>query len=373
MTSDGKNLEIERLRALAILSVFCFHTPIKYAIPVELRYSFTGVDLFFIISGYVVGTSIINRPVEPGLGGSIKFLKGFYTRRLFRIFPAAIFWGIVYIAAASIVPGKMSPVFGQGWPAAKEFLAYLSGFYNYVHLSGSLGSVMPHYWSLAVEEQFYLAAPLFLLVVRDHNRRIMWCAVVIALCAFVVRPLTPAAQVYTSTHTRLDSLLLGVLTALILQGERREQVAAALVDGSKAFFKWAVAVALGILFLLPGISGDSFRQNIGLNAYNILGGAAVFIAATARGCVFSAPFISTLLNYIGSRSYSLYLAHILAISISTAIRSYGFGYSLDVTSLPIHVLIMDFCLSALLATGMAEVSYRFIEKPFMRKAHSLVP
>jgi peptidoglycan/LPS O-acetylase OafA/YrhL len=341
--------------------------------PVELRYSFTGVDLFFIISGFVVGTSIINREVEPGMGGSIKFLKAFYTRRLFRIFPAATFWAVAHILAAAISPKKMSPVFGHAWPVTKEFVAYLSGFYNYVSLSGSLSGVIPHFWSLAVEEQFYLAAPLFLLVVRDHNMRIKWCAIVIVICALVIRPLTPVALVYNSTHTRLDSLLLGVLLALIFQGERREKIAEILVDGSKTFFAVAAALALGILFFLPAISGDSFRNNIGVNAYNILGVFVAFIAATARGCVLGTPFISTVLNYIGSRSYSLYLSHILAISLSTAIRAYGFGYPLDVTTLPFHVLLMDFCLSALLAIGMAELSFRFIERPFMRKAHNLAP
>jgi peptidoglycan/LPS O-acetylase OafA/YrhL len=364
--SHQKNLEIERLRAIAVLFVFIFHTPIKYAIPVELRYSFTGVDLFFVISGFVVTSSIISRDIGPGVEGAGRFLRAFYMRRLFRIAPAAICWCLIYLAFTIIVPLPMQQVFGQPAAALKECIAYLSGFFNYIRLSGSLAAVIPHYWSLAVEEQFYLVAPLFLICVTSFRMRITLSLAIIGLCALVIRPFTPEGYVYTSTHTRVDTLLIGILLAVLLQGERRSQIASVIIGKNRLFFAMLTYLALALLFIIPGISGEPFRSNVGLNAYGLFSGFAVFVAGLSCGCVINVPIISKILEYIGARSYSIYLCHLLAINSVTAIRSFGFGYPLEVTHLPMAVLMTDFFASLVLTLLAAEVSYRLVEQRFMR-------
>jgi len=137
-----KNQEIERLRAIAVMLVVFAHSSFFHpALPVCLRFGFTGVDLFFVISGYVVSFSLFrifdNIKSNFPLIGYLDFVKRvlciFYTKRFFRIMPAAIFWIIIYFVLAVFFENHPSAsLFGTPYQLFIESLYFLSGTYNYI-------------------------------------------------------------------------------------------------------------------------------------------------------------------------------------------------------------------------------------------------
>jgi peptidoglycan/LPS O-acetylase OafA/YrhL len=165
--------EIERLRAVAALLVVSVHWwPLHNMFPTILRDSWSGVDLFFVISGYVVSLSLMR--LLGTMEGQPTFLqafdaagtsiKTFYVRRFFRIVPVAL----VVALSIRVLAGVHPETFGTTGDWLKEFVAFFGGIYNYAF--GGQSMHMNVYWSLAVEEHFYLLLPLlFLLFVRLHR------------------------------------------------------------------------------------------------------------------------------------------------------------------------------------------------------------
>lgn len=151
--------EIDGLRALAVLAVMGFHY-----LPQRFIGGYIGVDLFFVISGFVI-TSALQR--ELVANGTIS-LRNFYARRFFRIVPplGVMIGGVLLVT---------------GWRfAGQAALALLSIMNWYRVFSNDTGAVFGHTWSLSIEEQFYLIWPLALLILhsRHHPRTIIYASIV---------------------------------------------------------------------------------------------------------------------------------------------------------------------------------------------------
>ena len=171
--------EIQRLRAVAALLVLvCHWGPLRRMFPPILQDPWSGVDLFFVISGFVVTLSLVR--LLPDLGEEPSFavaydrakqaLKAFYARRFFRIMPAALFVALMTRVFAGVFPTH----FGSTRSWMVEFVAFFGGIYNY--MSGFRGDLhLNVYWSLSVEEHFYLLLPVLFLVFRTTNRRLAAC------------------------------------------------------------------------------------------------------------------------------------------------------------------------------------------------------
>src|SRR5580692_775539 len=160
------------------------------ALPNALLYSRSGVDLFFVISGYVVTLSLKrllptfeNVSFVEALDGAKGALRTFYTRRLCRIVPAALVAAALHGILTYVYPSQ----FGSPTQWTAEMIAVLTTTYNYVMpATGQTG--LGVYWSLSVEEHFYLLLPLLFLAFRTTNRRFCMALMMIAVVAFVVRP-----------------------------------------------------------------------------------------------------------------------------------------------------------------------------------------
>ncbi|WP_342359351.1 acyltransferase family protein [Terrarubrum flagellatum] len=332
---QGYRYDIDGLRAIAVSSVVAYH-----AFPSFAPGGFTGVDVFFVISGFLI-TSILTREIEEDRYSILEF----YARRIRRIIPALLFMLAFAILFALIwLPPAELASFGGSLAATAAFASNLffwrqSGYFDIIAESKPL----LHTWSLAVEEQFYIFFPIFLRIA--FRFRVVTLALIVAFSgSFVIAAVTirlwPGAAFYL-LPTRAWELLGGSLLALLYPrlkvapwlGEACAAAGCALIFAGFAVLNQASAVP-GVAALLPCC------------------GALLVIASGASP---RAPFVSRLLawrpiNFIGLISYSLYLWHWPAIVFAKYIAG---------PESPIAVAI-----SVIVAVAMASFSWRFVEAPF---------
>jgi peptidoglycan/LPS O-acetylase OafA/YrhL len=313
------------LRAIASLAVVFTHvtgigTPGKQA-----------VTLFFVLSGFLI-TTLLSR--ELATAGTIN-IWAFYIRRARRLLPAYYVWLTVVIV---LMTGRIT----------RETAAaalYLSDYFNAWVKQG----VVSHTWSLSVEEHFYLLWPLLLLRCwkARHFRQII-AAVVIAIEIARVA-LAPAHQLYFfySFEARADALLMGCWLALwAING-------GALHRFLRARLSWLMPVG-GLV--LCNVMPDALWPGFGDTA------AAWCSAVLIAQVVASPPRVlnNRITDYLGARSYSLYLYHVLVRWIYMAmVPGSNGGYA-------VHGVINQIAVT-FLSIGAASLSYRYIEQPFLKK------
>lgn len=337
MASHQYRPAIDGLRALAVLSVFIFHLDHRW-----LPGGFVGVDVFFVISGYLI-TSIILKDCEAGSFS----LATFYQRRIARIFPAFFTVALATLAAAAVV---YSP---QDFASAgANFVATILSAANLKFmLQGDYFAISPdaqpflHYWSLSVEEQFYLFFPLLLPFLFKHARRhIVAILAILALgsllACIVMTPIKPVWAFYL-LPTRAWELAAGSLLA----------VASASAVSTRQ--RWFWLPPLGLLVILLSLvvvrEGPTFP---GWQAILPVAGTVAVLFPLAASNRTSERWLSNpLLVAIGKVSYSLYLWHWPVFSLV----DYQCYLASDFTRLALKVGL------SVIATA---VSFFLIEGPF---------
>lgn len=202
--------DIDGLRAISVISVVLYH-----AFPGWMKGGFIGVDVFFVISGFLI-TSILLRGVEQG---NFSFFD-FYARRIRRIFPALIVVLVfVYLWAWFFLLPDEFRILGKSMVASAAFVSNFLSWHE-VGYFDALGEEKPllHLWSLGVEEQFYIAWPLLLSLVFRRARLLLWTIVVLALASFAINVMLVhgnGATAFYLPHARLWELLSGSLLAWV--------------------------------------------------------------------------------------------------------------------------------------------------------------
>ncbi len=334
--------DIDGLRAIAVLAVFAYHLRV-----IALKGGFVGVDIFFVISGYLIGSIVIaNR--SDGLA----FIKHFYSRRIRRILPALIVMILVCFIAGYLLlfPDQLehlawSSIFAALSSSNIYFLATL----NYFDAQSS-GEPLLHTWSLGVEEQFYLVFPLAIIAgARLTLRQLRTCLVLVAAASLLYSAYAvfvhPAATFYLVT-TRAWELLLGTLVALQgwmwrLPPVRRNTLAAG----------GLLMVAMSILLMRDDVPFP------GLAALVPCLGSALIIGSGQSGPTYVSRCLSLKpLVFVGLISYSLYLWHWPLIVL----------HDIYPTIIPTRSIFITRLLLGLLAILLATLSWRFVELPFRR-------
>jgi peptidoglycan/LPS O-acetylase OafA/YrhL len=344
----GHRRDIQGLRALAVALVIADHAGVP-----GFSGGFVGVDIFFVISGYVI-TQLLLREAPKG---ARRGLADFYSRRIRRIVPAATATLVVAIAAADLLLGpRMSPLLPGDVRWASLFVAnfrLISTGSNYF-VPGLHPSLVTHFWSLAVEEQFYIVWPAVVfstawLVDPRHLRRNLAVALVagIAVSAWWsihLSTLNPVAAYY-SPLTRFWELGLGCLLAIVAS---RQPIR----------FVWLerLAVALGVVLLVVAITTlnsasvyPSWRAWLPCAAT-----AALIWAGVGGGGTVASRLLSTrFLVYVGDISYSLYLFHFPLLELAK--------------EAPAWMSSVDWRLLAIGGTVVCAIcSYHFVENPIRR-------
>jgi peptidoglycan/LPS O-acetylase OafA/YrhL len=329
----GKRTDIQGLRGIAVLAVVVFHVSHK-----ALPGGFAGVDIFFVISGYLI-TQILLRDMEAG----VFRLRDFYQRRVRRLFPA-LFTVLAFtlIAGLIILPPKLlnELVYTQFFTTL-----FLSNFAfarlaDYFDTASSLKPLL-HTWSLGVEEQFYLVFPILLFALYRFVRRFLWPALAgLALLSVIAAQVTsrPEAAFYLPT-TRAFELLLGAL-AFWMQGH---------VIFSDKIKRLASLLGVSVLIASLIFLNDHIRFP-GLWALPpCLGTALLLLTADGWGNKLT---VAPPLVWTGDISYSLYLWHWPVLVFARII----FGETIWI-ALPVVIA----------AFGLAALSRRWIEQPFLEK------
>ncbi len=308
--------DIEGLRAVAVAMVVFYHVGLVKLLDiggVSLGFNggFAGVDVFFVISGFLI-TSLLLR--EGYRTGKIS-LAGFYARRARRLLPAATLLLLVTtVAGWLILPRNRMPELTQDTIASTlYFMNWNLAWREVDYLAEDVGpSPLQHYWSLSVEEQYYIFWPLLLMAVlavaRGSRKRFARLAFVSLLTVFAASlgysawhliGNDPASYFYTTT--RVWQLAAGALTALLAtKASRLPKWAAELLSGSGLLLLVVTCLAFDTTTTWPGVAA----------VVPTLGTALVIAAGTATQDTLASRFLSIRpMVFIGGLSYAIYLWH----------------------------------------------------------------
>ena len=337
-----------------MLAVMGFHEGVS-----ELSGGFLGVDVFFVLSGFLITDLLVTQ--YDRLGHRLD-LKDFWSRRARRLLPALALMLIVVSAAATVIEPDQGTSLRLALLAA---VTYTSNWYQILHHVSYFASLglftapppLDHLWSLAIEEQFYLIWPLILwvLILRLNGRRARVTATLIlaAMSALAMAleysPGDPSL-VYYGTDTHASALLIGAAVALALPLATVASLPAAQVRRLDA----AGVVGLVLLAWAAGhFSGaDPAVYPVGL-ILAAVGAAGLVVAAASTGVIAAMTGLPPL-RWLGIRSYGIYLWHWPVIALAGAI-----------IGTEANSAWMWF-IEAAVSIGLACASWRFVETPILR-------
>jgi peptidoglycan/LPS O-acetylase OafA/YrhL len=333
--------DIDGLRAVAILPVVAFH-----AFPGLLPGGFVGVDVFFVISGYLITSIILSNLTR----GTFTFAN-FYSRRVRRIFPSL---GVVLLAC--LVVGYRFLTADEYRQLGNHTLAGAGFVQNLVlwHDAGYFDNAsetkpLLHLWSLAVEEQFYIFWPLLLALVVRWRIRVAWFIGAVALASFACNlwfvAVSPSAAFYFPVP-RFWELMAGALLAEMS------------FRPGEPLAKWPVAqsaVGLGLIVMACAVLGEKHAFP-GFWALLPTAGASLVVAAGPSSWVSRRLLANPPMVWIGKISYPLYLWHWPVFSL----------LRICLVDVPLGVRLA----AVAVATVLAWATYAVVERPFRSKGTS---
>lgn len=369
---------LDGIRTFAVIAVVLYHLGFTWA-----QGGFQGVTIFFVLSGYLI-TRLLR--IEFARSGTID-LKGFWVRRVRRLVPATVTLVVVVALLCTIFNHVMLTKMRPDILPSLLFFNNWWQIFNNVSYFGALGDPSPltHFWSLAIEEQFYVVWPVLLFVLLRFGARRKVIRIVVAVLAvasalgmaLLYNPAADPSRVYYGTDTRAFAMLIGALLAFVhtssmnpftwdahattqavsetahpYRGKPQQQG----ILRKGALDIAGVAALAGLVALFVYTNGyTSFTYRGGTVIAAVL--SAVLIAACVQpDGVLARVFSLPLLVWLGQRSYSIYLWHFPLFALMNPVG--------DVSAKSWWVYLIE-CGVVLLA---AELSYRFIETPFRKGA-----
>ena len=387
---------LDGLRTLAVVAVVLYHLNLTWA-----QGGLLGVTIFFVLSGYLITRLLLNEVAKTGRID----LKSFWIRRIRRLFPAVVTVVVVTCALCTIfnhvMLTKMRPdilpsllFFNNWWQIAQDV-----SYFN------ALGDPSPltHFWSLAIEEQFYLIWPPLLFamvsmhVSKPNTRRVVLGLAAVSAVAMMVlyNPAADPSRVYYGTDTRVFSLLLGAWMAFIpdrdlapvrlarrlgldrlvakhdKNAEDKQSTTAddaaetAPMQPSALVRFWSSPASIDVLGVvgLIGLAAMVALTN-GYTAFQYRGGTllcSILTLMVIAACVQPQGMVARALSaeplvWVGKRSYSIYLWHYPLLLLMNPVA--------NINDTP----WWQYILQVLLVVAVAECSYRFIETPFRKGA-----
>ena len=363
--------DIDSLRAIAIVSVVIFHT-----FPTQLPGGFVGVDVFFVISGYLIST-IIFRSLEKE---SFSFLD-FYARRIRRIFPALAFLllGVILLGSLFLTPeefknlGKQT-IYGSAFGENIFLIRHSGGYWD----TATEMKPLMHLWTLAVEEQYYIFYPLLCWILWKVKKRVLPVLCVLWLVSFgfdLYQSQTSSIVAFFSLHTRFWELCTGcILAALVnpsisskglvqpIASKLREERARELGGGKIKLLtnlrekRNSIGSVAGLVFISAGIlfaTGDATYRPL-LILLPVFGTLLLIIFRDSwinKNVLSSSPFV-----FVGLISYTWYLWHWPLLSIA---RNLNGG---NLPNYPTCFFLL------LIGLALSLFSYFIIETPIRKKA-----
>jgi peptidoglycan/LPS O-acetylase OafA/YrhL len=367
---QGRIPELDGLRGMAILLVLVGH---YFAVPGTgaasllngywFRLGWTGVDLFFVLSGFLIGGILLEVRDSPN------YFKTFYARRFFRIIPLYYAWILIYIvlsvAGRTFLAERVGSVQRIDISIVAHFL-FLQNFRGFLKSAVSFWW-FSSMWSLAVEEQFYLVAPL---LVRYLPKRVL---------AFVLVLVTLGAPVlrfairndfsngpwfaYRLMPCRADSLAVGMLAALLWSDTKSR---AWLEKHSTILCGLFAVLFAGVAYLWRWHSDPllPLTQTAGYTWLALFFGAGMLLVLSRRASLLSALVRIGFLREIGGVSYCIYIIHLAVFLFFHQILLHALPVVTDGRAAAVTFL------AAIATYGIAKLSWKFLEQPLLRRGHT---
>lgn len=342
---------LDGLRAVAVLAVLAYHAGLPWA-----QAGFLGVDVFLVISGYLITALLLSEHVRHGRIN----LKRFWARRALRLLPGLL----LMLAAVSIVVPILAPDQNENLPGdLAAALTYVSNWWMifqdqpYFQAIGR-PPLLQHLWSLAVEEQFYLMWPLLLAFglrkkARNPRRLLKWILLAVVgsavAMALLYNPEGDNSRIYYGTDTRLGTILLGAALAFVWSPGHR--TATPNWVGSFARDTAGLGSLFAIVWMM--VTWNEFEPQLYRGGFTMAAllavvavGAASHPGAVTRGLLGNLP-----MRWLGQRSYSIYLWHWPVFMLTRP------QLDTPMTGLPLLAVRLAMTLS------LAAVSYALVERP----------
>ncbi|BBF08573.1 acyltransferase family protein [Haemophilus influenzae] len=312
MSSIKYRPEIDGLRAIAVISVIIYHLNENW-----LSGGFLGVDIFFVISGFLITGIIITEIQQNSFS-----LKQFYTRRIKRIYPAFITVMALVSFIASVI--FIYNDFNKLRKTIELAIAFLSNFYlgltqGYFDLSANENPVL-HIWSLAVEEQYYLIFPLILILAYKKFREIKVLFIITLILFFILlatsfipanfyKEVLHQPNIYYLSNLRFPELLVGSLLAIYHNLSASKQASK---QASNVIAILSTLLLFSCLFLMH--NNIAFIPGVTLILPCIF--TALIIHTTSQNNIIKLCLSNKAIVFIGKISYSLYLYHWIFIAFA---------------------------------------------------------
>jgi peptidoglycan/LPS O-acetylase OafA/YrhL len=370
-----KNQEIEVLRGIAVLLAILTHLPIIWPYHNEALVRFymtqampaSGVDLFFCISGFVVSRAFLDFFDRLAARGRFALaFQVFWIRRAFRLLPTSWLWVIVGLLLSMTF--NSTGQFGTPWDNLRSALVVVTMCGNIANQFGALLYPNDIYWSLALEEQFYLLFPVFLLVVAAPWRwRVL--LLLIGVQFFLDRNMnilgTPRLTAFLWA-IRLDSIMWGVLIFLLTRTPAWRRLEPTFLASSQAL---RTIVQLVLIYLLVAIPVKLVQVQISMGLLALTAAALVFLASFERGYAVPARSLSGAFAWVGARSYAVYIIHITAFRLTFE----GWTRYAEARGAPLQSAdtLPMFVTAAVLLFGLVELNYRLVEMPMRDRGKAI--
>lgn len=368
MNAIQRNTDIECLRAAAVSSVAFHHMqgnlfhPGLPSLRHLLQHSsyWFGVDLFFAISGFVIGRSLLPSMLEHRhhLKHQLRTISAFWIRRAWRLLPSAWLW-LGLILVASMFYNK-SGAFGT--PHANA-MATLAGMLNVANVRFADAFLRYEYgasfvyWSLSLEEQFYLLLPVLVLCLHKRVGALMILLLLVQITLFR----TPLLMSF-----RTDAIALGVLLSIVESGVAyRAANPSCLLNLGR--MRWIIPLLLlGLLSVLASPDLQNWRLRI--SAIAAVSALLVWLASYDNDYLLPSGRSKQALVWIGARSYAIYLIH---IPVYFLIREVAFRLGIQIANANLTCTILLIVIAIALTVTLADFNYRLIELPLRRYGRSI--
>ncbi len=348
--------ELDGLRGVAILMVIAFHYfPNVYL----FKFGWAGVDLFFVLSGFLISSRLVPYINDKGI------ILQFYRNRLLRIIPLYFLFLIVFFLVWFFFASKETlfhnPFYKKNW---YTFFLFIQNWI-YIHFPKQPIESLNHFWSLAVEEQFYIFFPAFILLTRKP-KRILAGALVLIFTILICRNLyflifsSNYQSIYWNTFFRADSFLIGSVLFILFNYYKE----------SKGVFKiYNYFFFASLIFIVAGaciyqsilMSNPSF-QTFGYTCIPVIFGYILLQCINRHNHTLILIASNSILQYVGKISYGLYIFHwpiyFMGFGVLSKIfKNQNINYA--------QLYALNICSSILITFLISHLSYKYFESYFL--------
>ena len=366
--------ELDGLRGFALLMILAFHSIYQEgAFPAgsflawlqrSVGLDWTALDLFFVLSGFLIGGILMDSRLSPN------YFKTFYARRFYRIVPVYYVWVLLYIALIGFAGAEVTRLSNSGVrpPLTLAIISYFLFVQNSftMDLYGFAGAWFGHLWSLAVEEQFYLVAPLVVRLARPKFLKWILAAVVALAIAvrLYLRYVVQATPTYITTRTicRMDALAIGMLAACLYRSESGSLWLAQNLRALRAILAVAFAGVVW-LFLYAYGSVTPAMQTFGFTWMAFFYATVLLLAVQHRTGWLAGFLRNPLCRELGTVSYCVYLIHVI---VNVCLHAVIFHRAPRIST-PSAALVT--ILAIRITYAIAKLSWIYFEEPMQRRGH----